>query len=202
VILLIDHQDSFTFNLAQALALLGAEVTVMPALALSVEAVVRLRPDRILLGPGPGPPERAQLALELLRAARWPTLGVCLGFQALAVAYGGVVDRAPRAVHGETSRIEHRGQGVFRGLPQGFRAARYHSLSLRPESCSADLEVTAWSAPEPDPVMPREEPLPMGLRHRLWALEGVQFHPESIASESGAALLKNFLAPSFLERGA
>lgn len=200
MILLIDHQDSFTFNLAQALWILGAEVTLLPAQGLNLQAVERLQPDRILLGPGPGPPERASLALELLRAGAWPTLGVCLGFQALAVAFGGRVGRAPRAVHGETSAIEHRDLGVFRGLPQGFRAARYHSLSLAAESCPAELQITAWSRSESQGGTSLAAPVPMGLQHRELPLEGVQFHPESIASQAGTELLRNFLSADFPKR--
>lgn len=194
MLLLIDHQDSFTFNLAQALWSLGADLRVESAAALTVAAVEALAPERILLGPGPGPPERALLALELLRGGRWPILGVCLGHQALALAFGGRVARAPRAVHGEVSPIAHRGQGVLRGLPSGFQAARYHSLALQGPVPEPHLERTAWIAAGP------EVGLCMGLRHRTLPLEGVQFHPESIASQFGAELLGNFLSATFLQR--
>jgi anthranilate synthase/aminodeoxychorismate synthase-like glutamine amidotransferase len=194
VLLLIDHQDSFTYNLAQALWSLGAELRVERAQRLSLAAVAALAPERILLGPGPGPPERAVLALDLLRSGRWPILGVCLGHQALALAFGGRVAPAPRAVHGETSAIAHRGQGVLRGLESGFLAARYHSLALADREPPAALELTAWVAAGQD------QGLCMALRHRTLPLEGVQFHPESVASECGAELLGNFLAADFGRR--
>ncbi len=194
MLLLIDHQDSFTYNLAQALWSLGAELRLVRALALTLSDVEALAPERILLGPGPGPPERARLALELLRAGRWPILGVCLGHQALALAFGGRVARAPRAVHGETSPIAHRGQGVLHGLPPGFQAARYHSLALVDPEPPAALESTAWIAAGEDAG------LCMALRHRTLPLESVQFHPESVASEFGAELLGNFLAAEFVRR--
>jgi anthranilate synthase/aminodeoxychorismate synthase-like glutamine amidotransferase len=185
VILLLDHRDSFTFNLAQALETLGARVEVRPARRTSLATVRRLRPARILLGPGPGRPEAAGLALEVLRelAPTVPTLGVCLGFQAIGVGFGGRVERAREPVHGRTVQVSHDGRGLFADLPSPLAFTRYNSLAVLEAGLPACLEVSARA----------EDGDVMGLRHRAWPLEGVQFHPESVLSEGGMELLGNFL---------
>ncbi|MCC6306531.1 MAG: aminodeoxychorismate/anthranilate synthase component II [Rhodobacteraceae bacterium] len=187
MILLIDNYDSFTWNLVHALGVLGAEVLVRRNDALDVQAAMALRPAAIVLSPGPRTPDQAGIALALVLAAAetgTPVLGVCLGHQTIGQAFGGRVVRAPAQVHGKTSAIRHGGRGVFAGLPDPFRATRYHSLIVAREGLPAALEVTAWT----------EDGLVMGLAHRERPIEGVQFHPESIASEAGPALLRNFLA--------
>jgi anthranilate synthase/aminodeoxychorismate synthase-like glutamine amidotransferase len=186
VILLIDNYDSFTFNLYQYLGELGAETRVVRNDALTVDAALALRPERIVISPGPGTPETGGISIELVRAAagRVPLLGVCLGHQALGRAFGGDVVRAPVLMHGKTSEVEHDGRGVFAGLPQPFVATRYHSLIVARDTLPECLEVSAWTA---DGII-------MGLRHREHALHGVQFHPESILTAAGRDLLRNFLA--------
>lgn len=186
MILLIDNYDSFTYNLLHYLGELGAEVRVVRNDKISVEAALALNPDAIVLSPGPCDPDRAGICLDLVRQAQGavPILGVCLGHQTIGQAYGGRVVRAPRLMHGKLSRIEHDGRAVFRGLEPGFEATRYHSLMVAPEDLPADLEVTARTA---DGVI-------MGLSHRTHPVHGVQFHPESIASQHGHDLLRNFLA--------
>ena len=190
MLLVIDNYDSFTFNLVQYLQALGAEVRVERNDALDVRAIERLAPDRILISPGPCTPNEAGVSLDLVRelGARVPFLGVCLGHQAIGQAYGGQVVRAGRIMHGKTSPIRHRGTGVFKGLPDGYEATRYHSLVVDRATLPECLEVTAWTEHEDGSV---EEI--MGLRHRSHPVEGVQFHPESILTEHGHALLKNFL---------
>ena len=190
MLLVIDNYDSFTFNLVQYLQALGAEVRVERNDALDVRAIERLAPERILISPGPCTPNEAGVSLDLVRelGARIPILGVCLGHQAIGQAYGGQVVRAGRIMHGKTSPIRHRGTGVFKGLPDGYEATRYHSLVVDLATLPECLEVTAWTEHEDGSV---EEI--MGLRHRAHPVEGVQFHPESILTEHGHALLKNFL---------
>ena len=190
MLLMIDNYDSFTFNLVQYLQALGAEVRVVRNDALTVAQVEALRPERIVISPGPCTPNEAGISLEVIGAlgARVPVLGVCLGHQAIGQAYGGRVVRAGQIMHGKTSPIRHRGQGVFAGLPDGYEATRYHSLVVEKASLPDCLEVTAWTENEDGSV---EEI--MGLRHRRHPVEGVQFHPESILTEHGHALLKNFL---------
>jgi len=184
-LVLLDHRDSFTFNLAQALGTLGARVEVRPARTTRLAAVRALRPERIVLGPGPGRPESAELALGVLQAfaESVPILGVCLGFQVLAVAHGGHVERARAPLHGRTVKVAHDGLGVFRGLPGPLRFTRYNSLAVDPERIPACLQVSARA----------EDGDVMGLRHAALPLEGVQFHPESVLSEHGMELLANFL---------
>lgn len=187
---MIDNYDSFTFNLVQYLQALGAEVEVVRNDALTVDAIERMAPARIVISPGPCAPDQAGVSLELVRrlGARIPILGVCLGHQAIGQAYGGRVVRAKSIMHGKTSRIRHHGRGVFAGLPDRYEATRYHSLVVARDSVPECLEVTAWTEDEAggfDAVM--------GLRHREHPVEGVQFHPESILSEHGHALLQNFL---------
>jgi anthranilate synthase component 2 len=190
MLLMIDNYDSFTFNLVQYLQALGAEVQVVRNDALTVAQVAALRPERIVISPGPRTPNEAGISLELIGTlgARVPILGVCLGHQAIGQAYGGHVVRAGRIMHGKTSPIRHGGKGVFAGLPDGFDATRYHSLVVDKASLPDCLEVTAWTDNDDGSV---EEI--MGLRHREHPVEGVQFHPESILTEHGHALLKNFL---------
>ena len=187
---MIDNYDSFTFNLVQYLQMLGAEVKVVRNDELSVDEVERLAPERIVISPGPCTPNEAGISLELVErlGPRIPVLGVCLGHQAIGQVYGGEVVRAKRIMHGKTSPIRHRGQGVFAGLPDAYEATRYHSLVVAPDSVPECLEVTAWTE---DGNGAFEEV--MGLRHREHPVEGVQFHPESILTEHGHALLQNFL---------
>src|SRR5579864_6421935 len=182
--LLIDNYDSFVYNLWHFLGELGAEVLVKRNDALSVDEALALRPQGIVISPGPSDPDHAGICLDLVRrAGRVPLLGVCLGHQALSQAVGGKVVRGPEPMHGKLSSIHHDGTGVFAGLPNPFRATRYHSLVVERSSLPNSLRVTAWT----------EDGLIMGVAHRERPLHGVQFHPESIASVAGHSLLKNFL---------
>ena len=185
MLLVLDNRDSFTFNLVQALGRLGAEVAVRRSGEANLAQLKRLKPRHLLVSPGPGRPEAAVLSLQALRyfAGRIPVLGVCLGHQALAVAFGGKVVRAGRVMHGKVSKIRHDGRGLFKGLPQPFSATRYHSLLVDPESLGPQFRPSAWT---PEGEL-------MGLRHSSGA-EGVQFHPESILTECGDRLLANFLS--------
>ena len=184
-LVVVDNYDSFTYNLVQYLGDLGARIAVHRNDTLSVAEVAAMKPDGVVISPGPGHPGEAGITLDLLveLAPRVPTLGVCLGHQAIGQAYGGEVVRAPRIMHGKTSPIRHAGVGVFAGLPDPFTGTRYHSLIVRRETLPDCLEVTAWT----------DEGEIMGLRHRTLPIEGVQFHPESILTEDGRALLGNFL---------
>ena len=190
MLLMIDNYDSFTFNLVQYLQVLGAEVQVVRNDTLTVADIAKLAPERIVISPGPCTPNEAGMSLDVVRelGSRIPILGVCLGHQAIGQAYGGHVVRAGRIMHGKTSRIRHRGEGVFAGLPDGYEATRYHSLVVDKDALPECLEVTAWTENGDGSI---EEV--MGLRHREYPVEGVQFHPESILTEHGHALLKNFL---------
>ena len=190
MLLVLDNYDSFTFNLVQYLQALGADVRVERNDALTVAQIEALGPERILISPGPCTPNEAGVSLDVVRTLgpHTPILGVCLGHQAIGQAYGGQVVRAGRIMHGKTSRIRHRGTGVFDGLPDGYEATRYHSLVVDRDSLPDVLEVTAWSEHDDGSI----EAI-MGLRHREHPVEGVQFHPESILTEHGHALLKNFL---------
>jgi len=190
MLLMIDNYDSFTFNLVQYLQALGAEVQVVRNDALDVAAIAKLAPERIVISPGPCTPNEAGVSLDVVRelGPRIPILGVCLGHQAIGQVYGGKVVRAGRIMHGKTSPIRHRGEGAFAGLPDGYEATRYHSLVVEQASLPDCLEVTAWTENADGSV---EEI--MGLRHREHPVEGVQFHPESILTEHGHALLRNFL---------
>ena len=187
MILLIDNYDSFTFNLVHFLGELGAACDVRRNDALTVEQALALRPDAIVLSPGPCTPNEAGICLDLIRAAagRIPVLGVCLGHQAIGQAFGAEVVRGPAPMHGKTSLVTHGASDVFEGLPSPFTATRYHSLVVRRDTLPASLVATASS--DGGTVI-------MGLRHRAFPIFGVQFHPESIASEHGHALLGNFLA--------
>ncbi|MFO1473626.1 MAG: aminodeoxychorismate/anthranilate synthase component II [Lysobacterales bacterium] len=190
MLLMIDNYDSFTFNLVQYLQALGAEVRVERNDALTVDEIERLAPERIVVSPGPCTPNEAGVSVAVIErlGARVPILGVCLGHQSIGQAYGGDVVRAGRIMHGKTSRIRHEGKGVFAGLPDGYEATRYHSLVVDKRTLPDCLEVTAWTEHEDGSI---EEI--MGLRHREHPVQGVQFHPESILTEHGHALLKNFL---------
>ena len=186
MLFVLDNYDSFTYNLVQYLGELGAEPVVRRNDEVTAEEIEReLRPEKILISPGPGTPRDAGITLEVVRrfAGRAPLLGVCLGHQAIGEAFGGRIVRAPAPVHGKPAEIEHDGRTIFAGLPQRFRAGRYHSLVVERESIPGCLEV---SAKTPDGIV-------MGLRHRDMAVEGVQFHPESIITEGGKRLLENFL---------
>jgi anthranilate synthase/aminodeoxychorismate synthase-like glutamine amidotransferase len=184
-VLLVDNYDSFTYNLYQYLCELGTSVTVVRNDAITVEEARSLAPDFIVISPGPGVPRDAGVSVELIRALgpSTPTLGVCLGHQAIAEAFGGVVTRAPELMHGKASNVQHDGSGVFEGLPNPFSAIRYHSLCAAPEAIPAELEVNART----------ESGVIMALRHRHYPVHGVQFHPESILTEHGKDLLRNFL---------
>jgi anthranilate synthase component 2 len=185
MILMIDNYDSFTWNLVQYLGELGATVDVRRNDAVTIETIRALRPEAIVVSPGPCTPREAGISVELMRvlAPSIPTLGVCLGHQCLGEAFGAQVVRAPEIVHGKVSTIHHRGDGVFANLPEPFNAIRYHSLVVRGDDLPTDLHVTAWTSTG----------LVMGLRHRVHPVEGVQFHPESIKSQAGKELLRNFL---------
>jgi len=185
-ILLLDNYDSFTYNLWQYLAELGTHVEVYRNDQIEVDDIRDAAPHGIVISPGPGTPADAGISLPLIRELGMdiPILGVCLGHQAIAVAYGGRVSRAPTPIHGKCSAIEHDGTGVFQGLPAPFAATRYHSLIVERASLPDTLEVTAWTT----------DGLIMGLRHRTLPVEGIQFHPESYITEHGKALLQNFLA--------
>ncbi|MCU0754962.1 MAG: aminodeoxychorismate/anthranilate synthase component II [Xanthomonadales bacterium] len=191
MLLMIDNYDSFTFNLVQYLAELGADVQVYRNDALTLDQVAALAPARIVISPGPCTPNEAGISVSLIQrfAGRIPILGVCLGHQSIGQAFGGRVVRARQVMHGKTSPIHHHDVGVFRGLPNPFEATRYHSLIVAREDLPACLEMTAWTAHADGSV---DEI--MGLRHRELEVEGVQFHPESILTRAGKALLANFLA--------
>ncbi len=186
MILIIDNYDSFTFNLVQFLGELGASMVVKRNDEVTLEEARALHPDRIVISPGPCTPSEAGISVDLVRdmAGKAPILGVCLGHQSIGEAFGGRVVRAPYLMHGKTSRILHDGRTVFTGLAQDFIATRYHSLIVERESLPKDLEVSAWTS----------DGIVMGLRHRRWPVEGVQFHPESILTATGKQLLGNFLA--------
>ena len=185
MLLLIDNYDSFTYNLFHYLGQLGADVAVKRNDEISVADVFAMKPDAVVLSPGPCTPNEAGICLELIAKAngRLPILGVCLGHQSIGQAYGGTIVRAPEPMHGKLSRVHHTGKSVFKGLNNDFLATRYHSLTILPESMPAELEVTARS----------DDGVIMGVMHKTHPVHGVQFHPESIASENGHALLQNFL---------
>ena len=188
MLLMIDNYDSFTYNLVQYLGELGAEVKVLRNDEITLEGIERLAPAHIVISPGPCTPNEAGVSVPLVRqfAGKVPILGVCLGHQSIGQALGGRIVHARHLMHGKTSAIHHDGRGVFRGLPDAFTATRYHSLAIERASLPADLVVSAWTG---DGEI-------MGVRHRELAVEGVQFHPESILTEHGHQLLKNFLENS------
>ena len=184
-ILMIDNYDSFTYNLVQYLGELGQELVVYRNDRVTLDQVKRLKPDRVVISPGPGSPKDAGVSNQVIRelGPKVPVLGVCLGHQCIGAVYGGVVERNYRLMHGKTSPIYHDGKGVFRGLPNPFEATRYHSLVVRREGFPSALEITART---------KEKEI-MGLRHREFPVFGVQFHPESILTKPGMQLLRNFL---------
>jgi len=190
MLLMLDNYDSFTYNLVQYLGELGAEVKVVRNDEVPVEALEELAPERIVVSPGPCTPNEAGISLATLErfAGKLPVLGVCLGHQSLGQAFGGEVVRAREPMHGKTSPVYHNGQGVFAGLPNPVTVTRYHSLVVKRETLPDCLEITAWTQ-HPDGSIDEI----MGLRHREFMIEGVQFHPESILTEHGHALLANFL---------
>ena len=185
MILLIDNYDSFTYNLYQYLSELGAEVRVARNDALTVEDVEAMAPRGIVISTGPGTPKEAGISNDVIRrfGPEVPSLGVCLGHQCVGYAYGGTVDRAGEIMHGKTSLVHHDGKGLFQGLPNPFEAIRYHSLAVYQDGLPDSLEVSAWT----------DKGVIMGLRHREYPVEGVQFHPESIMTGVGKALLQNYL---------
>jgi anthranilate synthase/aminodeoxychorismate synthase-like glutamine amidotransferase len=186
MIVLIDNYDSFTYNLAQAFGMLGAQIQVFRNDALTVEQLAALNPSHIVISPGPGDPDDGGISLEAIRqlGSRVPILGVCLGHQCIGQAYGGVVKRAPRLMHGKTSLIYHKNNGIFAELPNPFEATRYHSLIVEEQSLPKCLKVTAFT----------DQGEIMGLQHTEYPVFGVQFHPESILTIFGARLLQNFLS--------
>ena len=185
MLFVLDNYDSFTYNLVQYLGEMGEDPVVRRNDQVTVDEVERLNPERIVISPGPCTPREAGISIDLIRhfAGRKPLLGVCLGHQAIGEAFGGRVVRAPYLMHGKLSRIHHDGRTIFRGLPQDFAATRYHSLIVEREGLPEVLEISAAT----------DDGLIMGLRHRRFPVEGVQFHPESILTEPGKALLRNFL---------
>ncbi len=192
MLLMIDNYDSFTYNLVQYLGELGEDVRVYRNDAIGVDEIAALEPSQIVISPGPCTPNEAGISLALIErfAGRFPILGVCLGHQSIGQAFGGEVVRAKKIMHGKTSMIHHDGRGVFAGLPNPFEATRYHSLVVERASLPDCLEVSAWTLDERG-----ELDEIMGLRHRTLAVEGVQFHPESILTTHGKDLLRNFVAP-------
>ena len=190
MILLIDNYDSFTFNLAQYLGQMGENVEIRRNDQITLDEVEELHPERIIISPGPCTPKEAGISVPLIQrfAGKIPILGVCLGHQAIGAAFGGRVVRAKKLMHGKTSEIQHDSKTIFRGLPQPFVATRYHSLIVEEKNLPADLEISAW-ATEKDGARTI-----MGLRHRRCAVEGVQFHPESVLTDAGKKLIANFLA--------
>ncbi len=186
MVLVLDNYDSFTYNLVQYLGELGADVAVVRNDAMTVDELAATAPERVVISPGPGRPEEAGLTMAVIErlGERTPILGVCLGHQAIGAVFGGTVTRAPAPVHGKTSTIEHNSRGVFTGLTGPFQASRYHSLIVAEDGLPADLEVTART---------KEDGLIMGLRHRRRPIHGVQFHPESILTDEGRRILRNFL---------
>jgi len=184
-LLMIDNYDSFTYNIVQYFGELGADVEVVRNDEITLEDIAARQPDRLVISPGPCSPKEAGISVAAIQhfAGKLPILGVCLGHQAIGAAFGGSIVRAQQLMHGKTSVITTTGQGVFAGLPEKFTVNRYHSLSIERSSCPAELQITAWTI---DGEI-------MGIRHKTLAIEGVQFHPESILTEHGHAMLKNFL---------
>jgi anthranilate synthase/aminodeoxychorismate synthase-like glutamine amidotransferase len=186
MVLVIDNYDSFTYNLVQYLGELGARLVVRRNDEATIDQLRALKPDRIVISPGPGRPEQAGVSLDVIRTLghEMPLLGVCLGHQSIGLAFGGEVVRAPLPIHGKTSTVEHNGKGVFAGIAPTFQAGRYHSLVVAEQSLPSDLEITARS---------KDEGLVMGLRHKTLPIHGVQFHPESVLTSEGRKILRNFL---------
>ena len=189
MVFVLDNYDSFTYNLVQYLGELGAEVVVRRNDQITVEEVEAMRPERILLSPGPCTPQEAGISIELVRhfAGKVPVLGVCLGHQAIGAAFGGEIVRAPKLMHGKTSEVQHDGKTIFRGLLSPMIATRYHSLIVEERSLPKELEISAYAAES------GASRVIMGLRHRQFRVEGVQFHPESVLTSEGKKLIENFL---------
>ena len=185
MILLIDNYDSFTYNLYQYMAELGADIKVVRNDETTIEDIDAMAPEKIVISPGPRTPEQAGISNDVIRhfGQKTPTLGVCLGHQCIGYSFGGTVGPAGEIMHGKTSMVHHDGKGVFMGLPNPFEAIRYHSLAIDRDDLPADLDVTAWT----------DNGIIMGVRHRTLPIEGIQFHPESIMTKVGKDLLKNFL---------
>ena len=185
MILLLDNYDSFTYNLAQYLGELGCTLEVHRNDKISVEEIARRKPEAIVISPGPCTPQEAGISVELIQklAGKFPILGVCLGHQAIGAAFGGKIIRAPKLFHGKTSEIEHDGKGIFRSVPNPLTATRYHSLIVERKSLPRELAISAET----------RDGIIMGLRHRRYPIDGVQFHPESVLTECGKQILKNFL---------
>ena len=185
MILLLDNYDSFTYNLAQYLGELGCTLEVHRNDKISVEDIIRRKPERIVISPGPCTPQEAGISVELIQklAGKFPIFGVCLGHQAIGAAFGAKIVRAPKLFHGKTSEIEHDGKGIFRSVPNPLTATRYHSLIVERKTLPRELQISAQT----------RDGIIMGLRHRKFQVEGVQFHPESVLTESGKQILKNFL---------
>jgi anthranilate synthase/aminodeoxychorismate synthase-like glutamine amidotransferase len=190
VVFILDNYDSFTYNLVQYFGELGAQIEVRRNDQITVAGVEAMQPERIVISPGPCRPQEAGISIDLIRhfAGRVPILGVCLGHQAIGAAFGGQVVRAPRLMHGKTSAVMHDSKSIFRGLPAPMTATRYHSLIVEEKDLPAELEVSAWTT---DKDGTRTI---MGLRHKKFAVEGVQFHPESVLTDAGKKLVENFLA--------
>jgi anthranilate synthase/aminodeoxychorismate synthase-like glutamine amidotransferase len=189
MVFVLDNYDSFTYNLVQYLGELGAEVVVRRNDQLTVEEVEAMHPERILLSPGPCTPQEAGISIDLVRhfAGKLPVLGVCLGHQAIGAAFGGKIVRAPKLMHGKTSEVQHDGKTIFKDLPTPMTATRYHSLIVEEKSLPKDLEISAYTSENGDPRVI------MGLRHKRFPVEGVQFHPESVLTGEGKKLIANFL---------
>ena len=185
MLLMIDNYDSFTYNLVQHLGEIGEDIRVFRNDKVTIKDIEELKPERIVISPGPCTPKEAGVSVDVIKyfAGKIPILGVCLGHQAIGAAFGGDIIRAPRLMHGKTSMIHHDGKTIFEGLPNPFEATRYHSLIIKKETLPDCLEITAWT--EQDEIM--------GVRHKEFIVEGVQFHPESILTKVGKTLLKNFL---------
>ena len=184
-LLMVDNYDSFTYNIVQYFGELGADIEVFRNDEIDLEGIAQRKPDRLVISPGPCSPAEAGISVAAIQhfAGKLPILGVCLGHQSIGAAFGGKIVRAQELMHGKTSAIQTMQQGVFRNLPEKFTVNRYHSLAIERTSCPADLEITAWT----------DDGEIMGVRHKSLAIEGVQFHPESILTEHGHAMLKNFL---------
>ena len=184
-LLMVDNYDSFTYNIVQYFGELGADIEVFRNDEIDLEGIAAKKPDRLVISPGPCSPAEAGISVAAIQhfAGKLPILGVCLGHQSIGAAFGGKIVRAQELMHGKTSVIQTKQQGVFRSLPQQFTVNRYHSLAIERASCPADLDITAWT----------DDGEIMGVRHKSLAIEGVQFHPESILTEHGHAMLKNFL---------
>ena len=184
-LLMVDNYDSFTYNIVQYFGQLGADIEVFRNDEIDLEGIAQRKPDRLVISPGPCSPAEAGISVAAIQhfAGKLPILGVCLGHQSIGAAFGGKIVRAQELMHGKTSVIQTTQQGVFRNLPEKFTVNRYHSLAIERASCPADLEITAWT----------DDGEIMGVRHKSLAIEGVQFHPESILTEHGHAMLKNFL---------